>query len=621
MCGISGLFFFDAQRRVEEQLLEGMLDIASYRGPDDRGVYRCRNVGLAANRLSIIDLVGGRQPMANPSGTARIVFNGEIYNSAELRDQLIRRGHCFRTRCDTETILHAWDEYGEDCVNYLRGMFAFAICDEPRKMLFAARDRMGIKPFYYYVDEEIFAFASEIKSLLTIPSIPKEADTSALSDYLRHGYVIAPHTLFQGIRKLPPAHTITVRLDRIATRRYWEVPLELPRVMPEGQALEELETLLDETMRMHRISDVPLGVFLSGGIDSSGVVALSSRVGTENINTFSVGYDSAESELEYARIVAKHCRTDHHEIELTASAFADRFPNIVWHLDEPLADESAIPLYHLSQFARQKVTVVLSGEGADEIFGGYPMYSRMLTIDRVNQLPMMRFAGRAFERWAPSGKLRKNAAMLGRPLESRYRVAVIFPLDEIARLLPDQAEIDDPFRAFAHAYARCRDLDSLARMSYVDMNTWLPSCLLHKADRMTMAHSLELRVPFLDHKLVELTARLPLNLKIRGATRKYLLKQCMQPLLPSKIINRAKRGFPIPTKRWFREELRGFVREKLLASDSPCLNYFPRQEIARVLDAHRYRDCSGQIYALLVFDEWCRVFSRVRTSVHSQCHA
>jgi len=346
-----------------------------------------------------------------------------------------------------------------------------------------------------------------------------------------------------------------------------------------------------------------------------------SRVGTEDINTFSVGYDSAESELEYARIVAKHCRTVHHEIELTASAFADGFPSIVWHLDEPLADESAIPLYYLSRFAREKVTVVLSGEGADEIFGGYPMYSRMLTIDRVNQLPMMRFAGRAFERWTPSVKLRKNAAMLGRPLESRYRVSVVFPLDEIARLLPDQAEIDDPFRAFAQAHARCRNLDSLARMSYVDMNTWLPSCLLLKADRMTMAHSLELRVPFLDHKLVELTARLPLNLKIRGATRKYLLKRCMQPVLPSKIINRAKRGFPIPTKRWFRKDLRGFVREKLLASDSPCLHYFPRQEISRVLDAHRYRDCSGQIYALLVFDEWCRVFSRTRSPVHSQCHA
>jgi asparagine synthase (glutamine-hydrolysing) len=608
MCGIYGLFYFDSQKTVEEPLLTGMREIAAHRGPDDRGIYRSRNVGLAANRLSIVDIPGGHQPMASDDGTVRLVFNGEIYNFGELRTELIRAGHSFRTRSDTETLLRAWEEYGEDCVTRLRGMFAFVIWDEKRQVLFGARDRIGIKPFYYYSDRKRFAFASEIKSLLQIPDIPQQVDTSALADYLRHGCVLTPHTLFRSIHKLPPAHTITVNQSGATIRRYWEVPFDNPRHIGERQALEEFAGLLDETIRMHLVSDVPLGAFLSGGIDSSSIVAMASRANGRPLKTFSIGYDSGESELNYARVVAEHCRTEHREIRLTASHFRDLLPNIVWHMDEPIADAPSVALFCLSQLARGEVTVALSGEGSDEILGGYPTYNRMLAFDQINRLPFMRLAGRAFERWAPAGKLRKNGSMLGLPLQSRYRTAVVFSVEEISRLMPDQDPVDDPYGSLEKIHRRSQSFGALARMSYVDLNSWLPNDLLLKTDRMGMAHSLELRVPFLDHKLVEFAARLPAELKIRHGRNKYLLKQLMQPLLPPQILRRGKKGFPLPIKSWLRESLAGFAREKLLAGTSPCVSFFARAEIERVLDAHRYRDCGDQIFALLVFDEWYRTF-------------
>ena len=608
MCGISGLLYFDKEHRVEESLLDSMSKVTRHRGPDDHRKLCRRNVGFAFNRLSIIDLAGGGQPMANEDETARIVFNGEIYNFVELRKKLIEAGHRFRTQSDTEIILHAWEEYGEECVNQLRGMFAFAIWDDKEKRLFAARDRIGIKPFYYYFDRERFAFASEIKSLLEIPEISREIDFRALPEYLRHGYVISPHTLFRHILKLRPAHVLTVRENRIETRRYWDVPLDSLASMTEQQALSEFEPLLDETVRLHLLSDVPLGVFLSGGLDSSSIVAVMSRLGIQNIKTFSVGYDSPESELAGARIVAKHHHTDHHEVRLTASKFRDLLPRVAWHLDEPVADAPSVALFYLSQLAASEISVVLSGEGADEVFGGYPMYRRMLRLEQINRLPFVRWLGDAFRRYTPAGKLRKNGAMLGQALESSYRASVIFPLEEIARLLPGQTNLADPYDSVAPVYERCRQSSLLARMSYVDLSTWMPDDLLLKADRMSMAHSLELRVPFLDHRLVEFATRLRQELKIRGAAGKYLLRRLVEPFLPPATTQGPKRGFPIPTRAWFRGELSDYVRDKLLSTDSACMAFFPRGEVVRLLEAHRYRDCSNQIHALLGLDEWCRAF-------------
>jgi asparagine synthase (glutamine-hydrolysing) len=342
MCGITGLFYFDPQCSVDEQLLTNMRQVAAHRGPDDHGLHISHNVGLGFNRLSIIDISGGHQPMANEDGTAWIVFNGEIYNFAELRAELIQAGHRFRTRSDTETVLVAWEQYGKRCVNRLRGMFAFVIWDSRRRVLFGARDRMGIKPFYYHVDAELFAFASEIKSLLTIPRIAHNVDDSALADYLCHGYSLIPNTLFRDIEKLPPAHSILVQQSGITVERYWEIPMESPRTVKERDALDELDALLTDTVRMHLISDVPLGVFLSGGLDSSSLVSVMSRLGIQDLQTFSVGYDAPESELEYARLVASHCGTNHHEFVLTPSRFRDLLSKIVWHMDEPVADAPSI---------------------------------------------------------------------------------------------------------------------------------------------------------------------------------------------------------------------------------------------------------------------------------------
>ena len=613
MCGIHGVFYFDSQRPVEESVLVRMRKIAEHRGPDDHGTFHSRNVGLAANRLSVVDIPGGHQPMSNDDGSVWLVFNGEIYNFGELRAELLQAGRSFRTRSDTETLLRAWEEYGEECVHRLRGMFAFMIWDARRQILFGARDRIGIKPFYYYADRKTFAFASEIKSLLQVPDVPHEMDRLALADYLRHGYVFTPNTLFRSIQKLPPAHTITVQQSGISIRRYWDVPVDTATTMTERQALEGFNGLLSEAVRSHLVSDVPVGVFLSGGIDSSSVVAMAAKITGQRLTTFSIGYDSSESELKYARVVAKHCATEHHEVLLTPSDFRDVLPQIVWHMDEPVADAPSIALFYLAKLAREKVKVVLSGEGSDEILGGYPTYNRMLALDRINRLPLMRLAGQAFKRWAPPGKLRKNGSMLGLPLESRYRTAVVFSVDEVARLMPDHKSIDDPYGSLGEIHDRCRSLAPLERMSYVDLSSWLPNDLLLKADRMSMAHSLELRVPFLDHKLVEFAARLPADYKIRRGINKYLLKEVMTPLLPPLIRRRRKQGFPLPTKSWLRQSLAGFAREKLLASDGPCASFFVRREIERVLDAHRYRDCSDQIYALLTFDEWSRTFIKPQT--------
>jgi asparagine synthase (glutamine-hydrolysing) len=607
MCGISGFFHFDHNREADAAMVRRMWSVMTHRGPDDHGEFVSGPVALGFNRLSIIDLSSGHQPMSNPDGSAWVIFNGEIYNFQQLRQDLIARGHTFRTRSDTETIVHAWDEFGESCVEKLRGMFAFAIWDERRRVLFGARDRLGIKPFYYHVDKDTFAFASEIKALLELPHIEPEIDRSALAEYLHHRYVIAPHTILHGVNKLPPGHTIRVDQNGVRISRYWEAPYEPAAHKDEDAALEELDSLLDEVVRMHLISDVPLGAFLSGGLDSSTVVGIMAKQGVADIKTFSIGYDSPESELDYARVVAEHFHTDHHELRLTPEGFRDFLPKMVWHMDEPVGDEASIPLYYLAQFARRKVTVALSGEGSDEIFGGYGIYRTMMAYQGVNRLPMIGLAGSALSKFT-EGKWKKYASMLGQPLESRYRgVSRVFSRDEISHLLPDDIE---PYNGAAAAHKRCGSATTLGKMLYVDLNTWLADDLLVKADRMSMANSLELRVPFLDHKLVEFANSLPDRLKIRWNTGKYLLKRHVEPLLPRDIIHRTKKGFPVPTRTWFERELSDFARETLMASNGAVDQFLDRDFVGRVLDAHQQRDQSSPIYTLIVLDQWYRRFVR-----------
>jgi asparagine synthase (glutamine-hydrolysing) len=615
MCGITGLFYFDPQRPVEQAAVEAMRAVIRHRGPDDSGLFLSGNVGFGFNRLSIIDLSGGHQPMSTGDGAATIVFNGEIYNFQEVRQELAARGRRFQTHSDTEVILQAWEEYGEHCVDHLRGMFGFAIWDSRRRILFAARDRLGIKPFYYYLDDRQFAFASEVKSLLELPQVPREVDSDALADFLHHGYTIAPNTILRHIKKLPPAHTVTVTSSGATVRRYWDVPMDGPLKMTEEDALEQFGALIEETVRMHLISDVPLGAFLSGGLDSSAVVALMARVGTKDIKTFSIGYDSAESELEYAQLVADHFHTDHYPLRMTAGDFRDILPQIVWHMDEPVFEAPAIPLYYISRFARKRVTVALSGEGADELLCGYPIYNFTMAMEKAGRLPLSRTAGALMASVLPEGRARKYANLLGRPLEECHGgISRVFTPENVKRLMPRQQKVSDPFGSIAEAYTRCRTAPPLLRMSYVDMTTWLPDDLLIKADRMSMATSLELRVPFLDHKVVEFAARLPLDLKIRGGVNKYLLKRFIGKDLPPEIVNRPKAGFPVPKKAWFRGDLAGFAREALLASDRAARHFFPAVELERLLAVHQRRDCSDQIYALLVFNEWHRAFMSASAS-------
>jgi asparagine synthase (glutamine-hydrolysing) len=609
MCGIQGFFYFDESRPAEPELARRMREAARHRGPDDHGDHIDRNLALAFNRLSIIDLSGGHQPMSNEDGTVWIIFNGEIYNFAGLREDLIARGHRFQTHSDTETIVHAWEEFGERCVEKLRGMFAFAIWDSRTRTLFIARDRLGIKPLYFYRDREIFAFASEMKSLFELPGLPRRVDPGALTEFLLHRYVIGPQTILKDVKKLLPGHTLTVTAQGVRTRRYWDLPLDEPRHVSTARALEEFDHLLTETVRQHLVADVPLGAFLSGGLDSSAVIAMMHKLKVPAIKTFSVGYDSPESELPYARIVASHFHTEHHELILKPEHFQGELPRIVWQMDEPVADEAALPLYFVAKLARENVTVALSGEGSDEILCGYPIYRMMGVLSRLNSLPFMSLAGQLFRQFAPPGRGRKYGIMLGQPLEKRYGgVATSFPKELLATLLlpgTDGAGYPD---AVAEAYQVCAGMPPLHRMSYVDIKTWLPSNLLVKADRMSMAVSLELRVPFLDHELVEFAYRLPAAAKLHRNNGKWLLKRYMEPMLPREIIYRPKKGFAVPTRTWFRNDLAGFARETLLGSGGASDDFFSKPVIEQVLAAPESRDQSGQIYSLLVFDQWYRRF-------------
>ena len=612
MCGINGVFYFKSDDEIDPDVVDRMRQAAVHRGPDDHGTYVRGNVGLGFNRLSIIDQSGGHQPMSNDDETIWIVFNGEIYNFQELRQELIGRGCAFRTRSDTEVILRAWETFGEKVVEKLRGMFAFSIWDARRRILFCARDRLGIKPFYYFLDEgKVFVFASELKSLLEFPDAPREIDTGALEEFMRHRYVIAPRTILRGVAKLPPGHTMTVDSSGARIQKYWDLPMEhYRRSNSDAAILEEFGSLLEETVRQHLISDVPLGAFLSGGVDSSAVVAMMDRCGVSKIKTFSIGYDDPESELPYAQIVADYFKTDHHPLLLTPAKFRDLLPRIVWHMDEPVGDEASLPLYYLSEFARQRVTVAMSGEGSDEIFAGYPIYRTMLGYEWLNRIPLSGAFGRLLRTVTSNRKLRKYASMIGRPLEQRYHgVSRVFEPEEIGRLLKGtngRGELDP----VAAAYQRAAGLSPLDRMCYVDLKTWLADDLLVKADRMSMASSLELRVPFLDHKLVEYVFQLPRSMKLRGRTAKYLLKAYMKQFLPAEILHRSKKGFPVPTKSWFRRDLSEFARETLLERSGPSRLFFEAREIEGLLSAHQDSDLSGPIYSLLVFDQWYRSFVR-----------
>jgi asparagine synthase (glutamine-hydrolysing) len=619
MCGICGVV-----GHIDEPLLRRMTRTMVHRGPDDEDLYLGEGVGLGVRRLSIIDLAGGRQPIANEDGTIRVVFNGEIYNYQSLRDRLEKQGHRFTTNSDTEVLVHLYEEYGDAGVHLLRGMFAYALWDGRQRRLLLVRDRVGIKPLYYAEAGGSLLFASEAKALFVHPALTPEADIEALDLYLTFQYVPGPRTLFRGVHKLLPGHLLVMENNRVEIHRYWDVVFgEGERGIDLDDAAEEFRHLFDEAVRLHLVSDVPVGALLSGGIDSSSVVALMAEAAPASVQTFTVGFDmpGMHNELADARLVAKHFRTDHHEI-VTAPDTANLLPKLIWHLDEPIADPAALPTYHLCRFAHQTVPVVLTGEGGDELLGGYPRYAWFLMAKRLQQLLPAEFRERVL---LPLGRM-----ITARP---RYRKAledVLAERDDASRHLRWIANFDDALKARVVSPDLRADLggkaealvaayldggspnpgDLVHRLIALDMHTWLVDDILTKMDKMSMATSVEARVPFLDHHLVEFVAALPVSLKIRTLGTKQLLRHTMCDFLPPHTLARRKHAFLVPVDQWLRGPLRDFLRETLLTERARQRGWLDPTVVEAMVDAHRAGTASygQQIWNLLCLELWARVF-------------
>lgn len=626
MCGICGIFFVNRDWRVLGDVLARMNRSIVHRGPDDEGFFVEENVGLAMRRLSIIDVKSGHQPIANENRDVWIVFNGEIYNHAELRPGLEAKGHLYRTHSDTETIVHLYEEYGRNCVKHLRGMFAFVIWDRRKRVLFAARDRLGIKPFYYRWDGKSFLFGSEIKAILAYPDVTADFNRRTLAEYLAFGYVTGQDTMFTGIRKLMPGHTLELTEDGDPTiQRYWDltVPVDQPP-QPHEYYLRTYREMLEQAVGSHLMSDVPLGVFLSGGLDSSAVAALTAKIRGDRIQTFAVGYGEEEfSELPYARQVAVHIGSDHHEVRLSREEFFGSLPRLIWHEDEPIVWPSSVSLYHVAHLARERVTVVLTGEGSDETLAGYTRYAWTLLNSKMDRT--YRALTPAFLRRAVRSGISATAfsAGLHRKLEHTFLVRdgeswpsfyfdnfySAFSAEELSQLLTREAA-----EAAGSAYDGSMDPwehssgDLLHRLLYTDINSYLIE-LLMKQDQMSMAASIESRVPFLDHPLVEFTARIPADWQIRGMAGKFILKDAVTDLLPESIIYRKKMGFPTPWAYWLAGPQLEEIETLLSEPRSAARELFRPDAITRIFAEHRagHRDHGNRIWRLLNFELWQRV--------------
>ena len=623
MCGICGLSYADG-RLGDREILQEMNDAIRYRGPDSDGYYVAESVGLAMRRLAIIDVKGGDQPISNEDGSLWVVLNGEIYNYPEMRDQLEERGHRFKTKTDTECILHYYEDEGPACVEHFRGMFAFALWDSHRRRLFLARDRLGKKPIYYSVVNGELYFCSEMSGLLTaLPQRP-EIDVEAIDLYLSLQYVPEPRTIYRHVYKLPAAHTLTWENGEASVRRYWDYSY-LPKLTgDENDLAEELRVRLREAVRMRLISEVPLGAHLSGGIDSSIVVALMAELSDAPVKTFSVGFEEQEfSELPYARAVAEKYGTDHHEFTLTYGNIPATLEKISRHFGEPFADPSGIPLYHMSLMTRRHVTVALNGDGGDEDFAGYQRYGLDRLARTYTKLPAF-VTGRTVPWLADRLRDRSNRPTGQGLVNGIKRLEQLPQVDERASILRwgsyfSAAQRQDLWKA-EHWRNLCADnAESLLvgtfqnaqgsfldRTLYTDLHTYLPGDLLVKADRMTMAASLEGRSPFLDHEIVEWTARLPDSLKRRGQSGKYLLRKAFDSYLPASVKSHRKQGFGIPLAAWFRGPLAGWCRQLLLGSASPLGAWFQESELEKLLEEHAEArvDHGKRLYALSMLAIW-----------------
>ena len=592
--------------------MEEITSALAHRGPDDAGYFNDGAVSMGFRRLKIIDLDGGRQPMFNEDGNLSLVFNGEIYNYRELRKELLQKGHRLKSESDTEVILHLYEEEGEDCVNRLRGMFSFCLYDRRYNRLFGARDRFGIKPLYYLETPDFFALASEAKALWSLPAYRREVNVGAIPHYLTFQYVPEPQTMFSGIYKIPPAHNFSYNGSILKMSRYWRARF-LPAPKTFGELLEETRAVMEESVKLHTQTDVPWGAFLSGGVDSSIIVALLREMGP--VSTFSVGYEeNGYSELNEAKETARYLETNHHEYLINPREFWEHLPSLVWHMDDPVADPSALSLYFVARLARENITVTLSGEGADEVFGGYGIYREPASLRPLTSLPSpLRFAVEAGAELMPDYLPGKNYIQRGStPMRQRFMGnARIFKEHEKEELLKLKQNfpptvVTDPLYDLAERL----NYDEVATMQHIDLHTWMLGDILVKADKMTMANSLELRVPFLDHRVFEMAATIPTKYKISQNMTKYILRQAFKDLLPEKAVNRPKKGFPVPTRVWLRGPLSKQIEEVL--TDPRLDRYFFRSHIEGMLKEHQKgrADHSRKLWVLVVFAVWLDQFMR-----------
>ncbi len=613
MCGIVSLYN-KRKQPVHHDVIAKMATIITHRGPDDDGFHLDENIALGFRRLSIIDVSGGHQPLFNETRDVWIIGNGEIYNYKELQNWLKDLGHQFQTDSDIETILHLYEEVGFDAVKKLRGMFGFTIWDSRRKLMFGARDHFGIKPLYYTETPDSIGVASEIKSLLEMPGVKREVNRTGLYHYLTFQYVPDPETMYAGIYRIPPAHYFVIQNDQLSLTRYWDVAFAPDESKPFSYFVEGTRNILLDSVDKHRMSEVPRGAFLSSGVDSSSIVGMLRTF--EPVKTFSVGSDiPGYSELEYARRTAKYLGTEHHELVISAERYMAELPRLVWHQDEPVADPSAILLYFVSELASQHVTVVLSGEGADEFFGGYKIYREPQSLRMFSHLPgWARGSIRSIAEKLPDTVKGKNFLIRGsKTVEERFfGNALIFSEELKENVVTDDilrsADYQSPREITRKIYEQAKGYDDVTKMQYLDIHTWLRGNILMKADKMTMANSLELRVPFIDPKVFEFAATIPTKYKIANGTTKHVLREAMAEFLPPEIKTRPKLGFPVPTRYWLQNHFYKWAKE--LIFDAKVDDLINKAYVLYMLDEHRegHGDYSRKIWTVLIFMLWHQIF-------------
>jgi asparagine synthase (glutamine-hydrolysing) len=626
MCGIGGIVVANGSK-PDGAALNSIIQALTHRGPDDHGEWSDEKCAIGHRRLSIIDLSpAGRQPMSNEDGTVWITLNGEIYNFQELRADLEKLGHRFHSHSDTEVIVHAYEQWDVECLKRLRGMFAFAIWDQNRRRLFLARDRVGKKPLFYTLAGGRFLFASELQGLLADPAVPREVNLGAIDLYLSWGYVPAPETAFKGIFKLPPAHFLLLDLNRSVLQprveRYWSLEYEPKLAISEQEAIEELREKLTKAVELRMISDVPIGAFLSGGIDSSIVAGLMARLSNRPVKTFSIGFkEAAFNELDHARRVAERIGAEHHEFVVEPDALAI-LPKLVRHYGEPYADSSAVPTYYVSQMTRAEVTVALNGDGGDESFAGYERYLGNRIAERLQSVPGAAWPARTIGQLLPDSfgaKSRVRTAkrflsVATQPEAVRYGHWIGYfhsGLKDDLYSSSMRAELPTVERRWIESLFEARSgLDPVDAAMAVDVNSYLPFDLLVKVDITSMANGLEARSPLLDHEVMEFAARLPVEMKLRGRVSKYLLKRAFDDLLPPENVNRRKMGFGVPVGEWFRGSLRSFIKDALLSGQAMSRDYFQPATVERLLDEHleRRNDHSGLLWNLMMLELWHREF-------------